>query len=99
MKIKHFFIIAIPALLVVPILIIAEPYRLSRLSAFLNPWENPRGEGYQLIQSLDALGNGGWVGTGLFRSRQKYRFLRLCDTFPQRNRARQRKRRNAYGCP
>ena len=60
MKIKHFVIIFIPALLVVPVLIIAEPYRLSRLSAFLDPWESPRGEGYQLIQSLYALGNGGW---------------------------------------
>ena len=80
MRIKHFFIIAIPALLVVPILIIAEPYRLSRLSAFLDPWENPRGEGYQLIQSLYALGNGGWFGTGLFHSRQKYRFLPFAES-------------------
>ena len=80
MKIKHFLIIAIPALMVVPILIIAEPYRLSRLSAFLDPWENPRGEGYQLIQSLYALGNGGWFGTGLFRSRQKYRFLPFAES-------------------
>jgi cell division protein FtsW len=61
-------------------MIIAEPYRLSRLSAFLDPWENPRGEGYQLIQSLYALGNGGWFGTGLFRSRQKYRFLPFAES-------------------
>jgi cell division protein FtsW len=66
MKIKHFLWIFVPVLLAVPVLIIAEPYRLSRLSAFLDPWENPRGEGYQLIQSLYALGNGGWFGTGLF---------------------------------
>lgn len=80
MKIKHFLIIFLPALLFVPVLIIAEPYRLSRLSAFLDPWENPRGEGYQLIQSLYALGNGGWFGTGLFRSRQKYRFLPFAES-------------------
>ncbi len=80
MKIKHFLIIFIPALLVVPVMILAEPYRLSRLSAFLDPWENPRGEGYQLIQSLYALGNGGWFGTGLFRSRQKYRFLPFAES-------------------
>lgn len=80
MKIKHFLVIFIPALLLVPALIIAEPYRLSRLSAFLDPWENPRGEGYQLIQSLYALGNGGWFGTGLFRSRQKYRFLPFAES-------------------
>lgn len=80
MKIKHFMLIFIPVLLVVPIMIIAEPYRMSRLSAFLDPWENPRGEGYQLIQSLYALGNGGWFGTGLFRSRQKYRFLPFAES-------------------
>ena len=80
MKIKYFMMIFIPALLVVPVMIIAEPYRMSRLSAFLDPWENPRGEGYQLIQSLYALGNGGWFGTGLFRSRQKYRFLPFAES-------------------
>lgn len=80
MKIKHFLIIFIPALLVVPVLIAIEPYRLSRLSAFIDPWENPKGEGYQLIQSLYALGNGGWFGTGLFNSRQKYRFLPFAES-------------------
>lgn len=80
MKMKHFMLIFIPALLAVPLLIIAEPYRLSRLSAFLDPWEEPRGEGYQLIQSLYALGNGGWFGTGLFHSRQKYRFLPFAES-------------------
>ncbi len=80
MKTKHFLVIFIPAMLAVPIMIIAEPYRLSRLSAFLDPWESPRGEGYQLIQSLYALGNGGWFGAGLFRSRQKYRFLPFAES-------------------
>ena len=80
MKIKYFLMIFIPVLIAVPLLIILEPYRLSRLSAFLNPWENPKGEGYQLIQSLYALGNGGWFGTGLFRSRQKYRFLPFAES-------------------
>ena len=80
MKIKHFLIIFIPVLLVIPVLIIIEPYRLSRLSAFLDPWESPRGEGYQLIQSLYALGNGGWFGAGLFNSRQKYRFLPFAES-------------------
>lgn len=80
MKIKHFLIIFIPAALLVPILILMEPYRLSRLSAFLDPWESPKGEGYQLIQSLYALGNGGWFGTGLFNSRQKFRFLPFAES-------------------
>ncbi len=80
MKIKHFLVIFIPAMLFVPVLIIMEPYRLSRLSAFLDPWESPKGEGYQLIQSLYALGNGGWFGAGLFNSRQKYRFLPFAES-------------------
>ena len=80
MQVKHFLIIFIPAMLAVPVMIMAEPYRLSRLSAFLDPWENPKGEGYQLIQSLYALGNGGWFGTGLFNSRQKYRFLPFAES-------------------
>ena len=80
MKMQHFLLIFLPVLLAVPLMIAAEPYRLSRLSAFLDPWENPRGEGYQLIQSLYALGNGGWFGTGLFKSRQKYRFLPFAES-------------------
>ncbi len=80
MRMKYFLMVGIPALLTIPILILAEPYRMSRLTAFLDPWENPRGEGYQLIQSLYALGNGGWFGTGLFRSRQKYRFLPFAES-------------------
>ncbi len=80
MRIKHFMFIFLPALAVVPVLIAIEPYRLLRLSAFLDPWASPKGEGYQLIQSLYALGNGGWFGTGLFRSRQKYRFLPFAES-------------------
>ena len=77
---KHFFILAIPALCLVPILILIEPYRLSRLIAFINPWANPKGEGYQLIQSFFAIGNGGLFGVGLFNSRQKYLFLPFSES-------------------
>ena len=80
MKLKWFMLIFAPVLLAVPLLIIAEPYRLLRLSAFLDPWASPKEEGYQLIQSLYALGNGGMFGTGLFRSRQKYRFLPFAES-------------------
>ena len=79
-KIKHFLVIAIPALVAIPVLIAVEPYRLLRMSAFLDPWASPKEEGYQLIQSLYALGNGGWFGTGLFNSRQKYRFLPFAES-------------------
>lgn len=80
MKMRWFLVILVPALVAVPVLILMEPYRLLRLSAFLDPWASPRDEGYQLIQSLYALGNGGWFGTGLFRSRQKYRFLPFAES-------------------
>ncbi|MBQ5927325.1 MAG: putative lipid II flippase FtsW [Clostridia bacterium] len=79
-KMKTFFVIGLPILVAVPVLILIEPYRLLRLSAFLDPWASPKNEGYQLIQSLYALGNGGWFGRGLFRSRQKYRFLPFAES-------------------
>lgn len=79
-RLKHFLIIAIPALCLVPILIIIEPYRMDRLLAFLNPWNSPREEGFQLIQSLYALGSGGMFGVGLFNSRQKYLFLPFSES-------------------
>lgn len=77
---KTIFTIAVPVILAVPALILMEPYRLKRLSAFLDPWASPKDEGYQLIQSLYALAGGDLFGTGLFRSRQKYRFLPFSES-------------------
>ncbi len=79
-NLKTFAFILIPFAVAVPVLIILEPYRLQRLSAFLDPWASPKDEGYQLIQSLYALGNGGLFGTGLFNSTQKYRFLPFAES-------------------
>lgn len=79
-KMRHLLVILFPIAAAVPVLIIMEPYRLQRLYAFLDPWSSPQGEGYQLIQSLYALGNGGWFGTGLFRSVQKYRYLPFAES-------------------
>ncbi len=59
----------------VAVAIIAAPYRLQRFLAFLNPWNDPQGSGFQTIQSLYALGSGGLFGMGLGRSRQKYFYL------------------------
>ncbi len=80
MKLKHFALIIAPAIVIGVVLIIIEPYRLARLGAFLNPWSSPKGEGYQLLQSLYALGSGGWFGVGLFSSRQKYAFLPFAES-------------------
>lgn len=77
---KHFSMLCVPALALVPVLILIEPYRLKRLTAFINPWANPLDEGYQLIQSLYSLGSGGLFGVGLFNSRQKYLFLPFSES-------------------
>lgn len=79
-KFRHLAAVLLPVAALVPILILIEPYRLQRLNAFLDPWSSPQGEGYQLIQSLYALGNGGWLGTGLFHSVQKYRYLPFAES-------------------
>ena len=80
MQFKHFLFILVPALCLVPILIIIEPYRLQRLVAFIDPWASPKEEGFQLIQSIYALGSGGLFGVGLFNSRQKYLFLPFSES-------------------
>lgn len=77
---KHTLMFSIPAAAAVPVLILIEPYRLKRLMAFINPWASPQGEGFQLIQSLYSLGDGGWFGVGIFNSRQKYLFLPFAES-------------------
>ena len=64
--------------LIIPALtymIVSEPYRKRRLFAFLNPWEDPLGTGFHIIQSLYALGSGGLFGVGLGNSKQKFLYL------------------------
>ena len=56
-------------------LIIAAPYRVLRIISFINPWSDPLGSGYQIIQSLYAISPGGLFGQGLFLSRQKHFYL------------------------
>ena len=68
---------AIPA---VAILIITKPSRMRRMVAYLNPWADPEGSGFQLIQSLVALGSGGLFGVGLGESRQKLFYLPAAHT-------------------
>ena len=79
-KWRYFLLMSLPLVVAAPVLILIEPYRVQRLLAFLDPWASPKGEGYQLIQSLYALGSGGWFGVGLFNSRQKYRFLPFAES-------------------
>ncbi|SHK38572.1 stage V sporulation protein E [Paramaledivibacter caminithermalis] len=57
------------------ILILQKPYRMKRLVAFLDPFKDPKGDGYQVIQSLFALGSGGLFGVGLGRSIQNKLYI------------------------
>ena len=77
---KIFIVLLLVVLAGGAVLIFTEPYRIKRLTAFLNPWENPKAEGYQLIQSFYAVGSGGLFGKGLFCSRQKLLFLPFAES-------------------
>jgi cell division protein FtsW len=72
---KHLAWVAAPALPLVALAIWMAPYRLRRITAFMDPWSDPRGSGFQIIQSWLALGNGGLVGQGIGGSRQKLFYL------------------------
>ncbi|WP_141431283.1 stage V sporulation protein E [Bacillus sp. 03113] len=56
-------------------LVLSAPYRIKRITSFLDPWEDPLGSGFQIIQSLYAIGPGGLFGLGLGQSRQKFFYL------------------------
>jgi cell division protein FtsW len=74
-KLQH---LAVGALVAVPTLLLfvySSAYRRDRFTAFLHPWNDPQGTGYHIIQSLYALGSGGWFGLGLGQSRQKFGYL------------------------
>lgn len=79
-RIKHLLMIIIPLIVAAVVLILIEPYRFKRLMAFIDPWDSPLAEGYQLIQSYYGLGAGGFFGVGLFNSRQKYLFLPFSES-------------------
>jgi cell division protein FtsW len=75
-KSKHLFGIVAPAMgLAAVAFTVLEPYRMKRLMSFTNPWKDPIGDGYQLIQSFYALGAGGVTGLGLGQSRQKTLYM------------------------
>ncbi len=79
-RIKHFMLLAIPAAILVVVLIAIEPYRLKRLVAFVDPFASAKDEGFQLVQSILGISLGGWFGSGIFNSRQKYLFLPFAES-------------------
>src|SRR5699024_3073192 len=74
-KLWQFFAIIGSGIIAFTVLILIEPYRLKRVTAFLNPWEDQYNTGYQLTNSLMAIGNGGWWGQGLGNSVRKLGYL------------------------
>lgn len=77
---KH-IMLALGSLIPVAVaLVIAKPYRLQRILTFLNPWRDPKGSGFQIIQSLIAIGSGGFWGIGIGKSKQKFFYLPMQHT-------------------
>ncbi|OXX56793.1 cell division protein FtsW [Vibrio sp. V12_P9A6T4] len=74
-KLSQFIALMVAGIVAVIALIAAEPYRIRRVTSFLDPWEDPFGSGYQLTQSLMAFGRGEWFGQGLGNSIQKLEYL------------------------
>lgn len=75
MRLRHFAALFVLAISALAVMAISAPYRLVRLTSFLNPWARPFDSGYQLTQSLIAFGRGGWFGVGLGKSIQKMFYL------------------------
>lgn len=74
-RLRYFALLAIPGAYLLYRAVIVAAYRRDRIEAFLNPWSDARGAGYQLIQSLIAVGTGGVTGVGLMEGRQKLFYL------------------------
>ena len=74
-QIRWFVLLGVGAVLFLLIYLNTMGYAADRITAWRDPWSDPRGAGYQIIQSLYAIGSGGLMGLGLGRSRQKYLYL------------------------
>ncbi|KGP64214.1 cell division protein FtsW [Legionella norrlandica] len=74
-KLRYYFGLMLVVITALALLAVSSPYRVARLTAFLDPWADQYNSGYQLTQSLIAFGRGGWFGTGLGESIQKLLYL------------------------
>lgn len=74
-RIIHFSLLGVLGVCAFIALVLSAPYRIKRITSFLDPWEDPLGSGFQIIQSLYAIGPGGLFGLGLGESRQKFFYL------------------------
>jgi cell division protein FtsW len=74
-RLRYFAALAIPGTAILYQAVMTAAYRRDRIEAFINPWSDARGAGYQIIQSLIAVGTGGLTGVGLMEGRQKLFYL------------------------
>ena len=74
-RIRDFLLFFVAAVVAMALLAITSPYRMKRLTSFLDPWSDPFNSGFQLTQSLIAIGRGEWLGVGLGSSVQKLFYL------------------------
>ncbi len=74
-KLWHLLLLLPPVIVGVVVSVITKPHRIDRLTTFLHPWDDARGSGYQAIQSLVAIAEGGLTGRGLGNGIQKFGYL------------------------
>ena len=74
-QMKRIVLPAVVLLLLLALLVYIEPYRMRRVTSFMDPWEDQLGSGYQLSNALMAIGRGEWTGVGLGASIQKLNYL------------------------
>jgi cell division protein FtsW len=79
-RMAHLSLIALAAVPVIIYLVTSASYRMARIMAFLDPWQDAQGIGFQLTQSQIAIGSGGWFGVGLGKSQQKLFYLPAAHT-------------------
>lgn len=76
----HLTIAGLSLIPLIGLLIYTQPYRVQRILTFLDPWKDPQGKGFQIIQSLIAVGSGSWWGSGIAQSKQKFFYLPMQHT-------------------
>lgn len=80
MNMRYLMILTGIAIPLASIIIYLQPYRWKRILIYLDPWKDPQGAGFQVIQSLIAIGSGGWLGNGIAQSKQKFFYLPMQHT-------------------
>lgn len=74
-NVSIFYKVGLLGIVGIVVLILIAPYRMDRITSFVNPWSDPLGSGFQMIQSMYAIGPGGLLGFGFLNSRQKHFYL------------------------